>query len=117
VLLALALPVFLLAGFPLLGWAATAVAWLAQRGIRALIERRAAATDDPRTLVGLIAASMIARGWLMAGVIFAAGLVERRAGLSAAILAIALFTIFISTEMALRPLRPSGRTSGASGRR
>ena len=34
VVLALALPVFLLAGWPMLGYAAGAVAWLAQRAIQ-----------------------------------------------------------------------------------
>ena len=108
VLLALALPLFLLAGLPLLGWGATAGAWLAQRAIRALIERRVRRTDDPRTLVGLIAASMIARGWLMALTIFGAGLIENDAGLSAAILAIVLFTVFFSGEMILKPFGPTG---------
>lgn len=105
--LALALPIFLVAGFPLLGYAATALAWLAQRGIRALLERQAAAADDPRTMVGLTAASMIARGWLVALTIFGAGMVEREAGLAAAVLAIALFTVFLSSEMVLRPLGPA----------
>ena len=108
VLLALALPLFLLAGLPLLGWGATAGAWLLQRAIRALIERRVRRTDDPRTLVGLIAASMIARGWLMALTIFGAGLIENDAGLSAAILAIVLFTVFFSGEMILKPFGPTG---------
>ncbi len=114
VLLALALPLFVLAGLPLLGWGATAGAWLVQRGIRALIERRVLQTDDPRTLVGLTAASMIARGWLMALTIFGAGLIENDAGLSAAILTIVLFTVFLSGEMILRPFGPTGPPSPKS---
>ena len=42
-LLALALPVFLLAGWPLLGYAVAAGAWLAQRGIQFAATRRARA--------------------------------------------------------------------------
>ena len=57
-LLALALPVFVAADLPLLGWAGAAVGWLSQRGIQVLIERRARASDDPRTVAGLLAASM-----------------------------------------------------------
>ncbi len=111
--LALALPIFLLAGFPLLGYGATALAWLAQRGIRALLERQAAEADDPRTMVGLTAASMIARGWLVALTIFGAGMVEREAGLAAAVLAIVLFTVFLSSEMVLRPLGPASTSRAA----
>jgi hypothetical protein len=107
-ILALALPIFLVAGLPLLGWGATAGAWLLQRAIRALTERQVRQSDDPRTLVGLTAASMIARGWLMALTIFGAGLIENDAGLSAAILAIVLFTVFFSGEMILRPFGPTG---------
>lgn len=117
VLLALALPLFLLAGLPLLGWAATAGAWLLQRAIRAMVDRQVRQTDDPRTLVGLIAASMIARGWLMALTIFGAGLIENDAGLTAAILAIVLFTVFFSGEMILKPLGAAGpsRTKPRAG--
>jgi hypothetical protein len=103
VLLALALPVFLVAGLPLLGWIAAAVGWVCQRAVRYALEERAAASDDPRTVAGIAVGSMIARGWLTALAIFAAGITEREAGLSAAILVIVLFTAFFSTQMALRP--------------
>ena len=39
VLLAVALPVFLLAGLPMLGYAGAAVAWLLQRGIQHVSDR------------------------------------------------------------------------------
>ena len=102
-LLALALPVFLAADLPLLGWAGAAFGWLTQRGIQVLIERRARASDDPRTVAGLLAASMIARGWIIAGSIFAVGLSEREAGLSAAILSITLFTFYFTGQLIGRP--------------
>jgi hypothetical protein len=101
--LALALPVFLLADLPMLGYAAAAAAWLAQRALQLALQRRAAAADDPRTIVGIAAASMIARGWLVAGAIFAAGLADSDAGLAAAVLSIALFTIYFAVQMVLRP--------------
>jgi hypothetical protein len=109
VVLALALPIFLFAGLPMLGYAAAAGAWLAQRGIRELLNRRARASDDPRTVAGLLAGSMMARGWLAALAIFGAGLIEREAGLSAAVLFIALFTIFLTGEMIARPFEPDGK--------
>jgi len=102
--LGLALPLFVLAGLPLLGYAAAAVAWLAQRAVNQLATSRARASDDPRTVVGLLAGSMIARGWLVAGTILAVGLAgAREDGLAAAILSIALFTIYFSAQMVVRP--------------
>jgi hypothetical protein len=103
VLLAVALPVFLVAGLPMLGYAAGGVAWLVQRGIQILLNRRAAASDDPRTVVGIVAGSMIGRGWLVALTIFAAGLVDEEAGLAAAVLVIVLFTAYFTVSMILRP--------------
>jgi hypothetical protein len=104
VVLALALPVFVAAGFPLAGYAAGGGAWLVQRGIQVLLERRAKASDDPRTVVGITAASMIGRGWLVALTIFGVGVaVDRDAGLAAAVLVIVLFTVYFTTSMILRP--------------
>ena len=105
VLLALALPVFLAAGLPMLGWAAAAVAWLAQRALQLWLNRRAAASDDPRTVVGIAAGSMIGRGWLVALTIFAAGLSDEDAGLAAALLVIVLFTAYFTVSMIMRPFQ------------
>src|SRR4051794_10610942 len=114
-LLALALPLFLATGLPLLGWGAAAFAWVVQRLLRDAINKRAEASNDPRTVAGLLTASMIGRGWLIALTIFGAGLVERKAGLSAAVLVIALFTLYFTVNMVLRPFEsPSaGKGRGA----
>jgi hypothetical protein len=103
VLLALALPVFLLGGLPMLGYAAGAAAWLVQRGVQFLLNRKAVAADDPRTTVGIAAGSMIGRGWLVALTIFAAGLKDEDAGLAAAVLVIVLFTAYFTVSMIMRP--------------
>ena len=103
VLLALALPVFIAAGLPMLGYAAGAAAWLVQRGIQIVLNRKAAAADDPRTVVGIAAGSMIGRGWLVALTIFAAGLTDEDAGLAAAVLVIVLFTAYFTVSMIMRP--------------
>jgi hypothetical protein len=105
VLLAVALPVFLAGGLPMLGYAAGAAAWLVQRGVQLVLNRRAAAADDPRTVVGIAAGSMIGRGWLVALTIFAAGLVDEDAGLSAAVLVIVLFTAYFTVSMIMRPFQ------------
>jgi hypothetical protein len=101
--LALALPIFVAADLPLLGWAGAAGAWVVQRGVQHLIERRAKESDDPRTVAGLLTGSMIARGWMVAGTVFVVGLTEREAGLTAAILSITLFTFYFTSQMLTRP--------------
>ena len=104
VALVFALPLFLLAGLPMVGYAVAAGAWLTQRGIDRLVQEKAKRSDDPRTVVGLLAGSMIGRGWLTAGAIMAVGLAaEREDGLAAAILCIALFTIYFPMQMIVRP--------------
>jgi hypothetical protein len=105
VLLAIALPVFVLAGLPMLGYAAGAAAWLVQRAVQVALNRRAAASDDPRTVVGIAAGSMIGRGWLVALTIFAAGMADEDAGLAAAVLVIVLFTAYFTVSMIMRPFQ------------
>jgi hypothetical protein len=104
VVLVAALPVFLLGDFPIAGYLVGGGAWVAQRIAQVLLARRAAASDDPRTIVGFTAASMIMRGWLVAMSIFLVGLGDNEAGLAAAILVISLFTIYFAMQMALRPM-------------
>jgi hypothetical protein len=98
-----ALPVFLLAGLPMLGWGAAAAVWLAQRAVRAALERRARVSEDPRAVAGLLVASMLARGWLVALTVFVVGLAENDAGLAAAVLILSAFTLHFTARMALRP--------------
>ena len=104
VALVLALPIFLVAGFPMAGYLVGAGAWLVQRAIQLLVLRRVAASRDPRTIVGLTAGSMIARGWFCAIAIFLVGIIDsNEAGLAAALLVVALFTIYFAVGMILRP--------------
>jgi hypothetical protein len=102
-LFVLALPLFLATGLPLLGWGVAAAAWCLQRAIQVPIMRQAAASDDPRTVAGLLVASMLVRGWLVALAVFGVGLADSAAGLSAAVLSLAAFTLQITTRMALSP--------------
>jgi hypothetical protein len=103
VLLAIALPVFVLAGFPLIGWAGAAAAWVAQRALNAWTTRKAQQSDDIRTTVGILTGSMIGRGWLVALTIFGVGLADNAAGLAAAVLAVILFTAYFTANMIFRP--------------
>jgi hypothetical protein len=106
ILLAIALPIFLVAGWPLGGYAAAAIGWIAQRLINEYTTRRAAASDDPKTVVGLTAGSMIGRGWLVAITIFAAYLIagsDDAVGLAAAVLIVVLFTAYFTVTLITRP--------------
>ena len=60
------------------------------------LERRAGASTDPRTVVGLLAGSMIARGWFVAIVVLLVGLSDNEAGLAAAVMVIVLFTVYFT---------------------
>jgi hypothetical protein len=109
-ILAIALVVFIVAGLPILGWVTGAGAWAAQRAVSELAIRKANKADDPRTKVGLLAGSMIARGWLVAGIIIAVGLGNNDAGLSAAILFLVTFTAQFTMTLAMRPFEVTDRS-------
>jgi hypothetical protein len=104
-LLALALPVFLLADWPVGGYAVAAGAWLVQRGIQAAASRRATDAQqrgDRRAALGILAGATLARVWLIALAVLLVGLAEREAGLAAAVLSAALFTVYLATQFASR---------------
>lgn len=108
IVLALALPVFVVAGWPLLGYAAGAVAWLAQRAIQAWTNAQALHAQEDgnvKRVAGYVTGSMIGRGWLVALTIFGAGMIENDAGLAAAVLVIVLFTVYFAASMAVRPFQ------------
>jgi hypothetical protein len=101
--LALALVIFLVAGLPIAGWLAGAGGWAIQRIINEVTIRKATKAEDVRTRVGLLAGSMILRGWIVAGIIVAVGIGNHKAGLAAAVLFIAVFTLTFTMTMAMRP--------------
>jgi hypothetical protein len=104
-LLALALPVFLVAGLPLLGYATALVIWLMWRTIGAYAERKARATDDLGRMAAITTGSMIGRGWLMGLTLIAVGLsAGDDVGLSAAVLCVVLFTVSFTAKLVLRPV-------------
>ncbi len=100
-LLAAALAVFLLGGLPLLGYAVGAASWLLQRGIQMFAAKRAGAelaAGNRQRAMGILAATTLGRVWLMATAVLLVGLAEREAGLSAAILVLALFTVSFAAQ-------------------
>ena len=109
VLLALALPVFLVAGLPVLGYATAAAIWLMWRGVGALADQRVSATKDLGRIAGITTGSMIARGWLMGLILLGVGLAAGDdVGLSAAVLCVVLFTVSFTTRLVQRPLQGAG---------
>jgi hypothetical protein len=100
--LALALPIFLLGSFPLLGYAVGAGVWLVQRGVQSVAARRAQeelAHGERQRAMGIVAATGLGRVWLMAATVLVVGLaVERQAGLAAAVLVVVLFTISMAAQ-------------------
>jgi uncharacterized membrane protein YkgB len=96
-----ALAVFLLGGLPMLGFAVGAAVWLAQRGIQLVATRRAnaeLAAGNRQRAMGTVAATSLGRVWLMATAVLLAGLAEREAGLAAALLVVALFTVSFAAQ-------------------
>jgi hypothetical protein len=99
VLLALALPIFFLAGWPLLGYAVAAGAWLAQRTLQFFTDRAALAKlkeGNRRHAMGYIGAATLGRLWLVTlSVLLVGGLAEREDGLAAAVLVAVLVTAYL----------------------
>jgi hypothetical protein len=110
--LAAALAVFVLAELPMIGYAAAAAAWLAQRGIQVLAARRAKAelaAGERQRAMGVIAATTLGRVWLMATVILVTGLLaDREDGLAAALLVAILFTISFAAQGIAHVFEPEG---------
>jgi hypothetical protein len=107
--LAIALPVFLATGLPMVGYATVAAAWLVQRAIQTFAAGRAVATGDRRAALSVLAGTMVARIWLLGLSVLAAGLIEREAGVAAGLLAVALFTTFFVTLLIVKPLEEAAR--------
>jgi hypothetical protein len=105
ILVIFAAPFAILMGAPALGYAVGAAAWIVNRAVGALVERRARAATDVRTTIGLNLGALIARSWLVGLTILAVGLAgDREDGLTAAILVLAAFTIYFATSLLSRSL-------------
>jgi hypothetical protein len=108
-LLVIALPVFLVAGWPIVGYVVAAAVWIAQRAIQLAADRRAArslAAGDRRSALRFIAVTTLARVWLVALAILLVGLAEREAGLAAAVLTAGLVTLYLAGQFLSRLFAP-----------
>lgn len=111
-LLALALPLFVLAGLPLLGYAAAAAAWLAQHAILAYADRASVAAlkrGERNRALGIVGFSTLGRLWLVTLAILLVGLLgEREDGLAAAVLTLVLVTAHLGTLAISKLFYPEG---------
>jgi hypothetical protein len=117
--LAAALAVFAIAGWPLLGYAVAAAAWLAQRGIQVLAGRRieeAVVNGNRQRAMGTLAATTLGRVWLMVTAALLAGLADRDAGLAAAVLLLVLFTVSFAAQGLVYLLAPEGEAASPAKR-
>jgi hypothetical protein len=111
VLVILAAPFVVLMDLPVLGYAVGAIAWILQRLAAGAVDRAAARQKDYRRALGLGMASSMARSWLVALSILAVGLAaEREDGLTAAILVVVAFTVYLATSLTLRALERTPTT-------
>ena len=97
--LAAALPVFLLADLPIVGYAVCAGAWIAASAMQIAADRhvkRSLARGNRTSALGVLAAATLGRVWLVALAILLVGLSDRDAGLAAAVLAAALVTVHLA---------------------
>ena len=118
VVLAAALAVFVLGGLPMVGYAAAAAAWLVQRGIQVLAARRVSAelaAGERQRAMGVVAATTLARVWLMVTVALVTGLLaEREDGLAAAVLLVVLFTVSFAAQGLTHLFEPESKREALS---
>jgi ABC-type methionine transport system permease subunit len=102
VALAVALPVFLIAGWPMLAYAVVAGVWLGIRGVELLLLRRTRNAIEDRNrlrVMGLTAASGLMRAWVIVLAVLLVGIADKDAGLAAALLALVVFSLHFATNL------------------
>ena len=109
IVLAIALPVFVAAQLPLLGWAAATGAWVASRVLQSYTERRAVAGGTRQSALGARAALLIGRLYLVGLTVLGAGLIDRKAGLCAGVLSVVVFTVWFVTLLISSTFEEAGQ--------
>lgn len=112
-LLAVALPVFIAADFPMAGYLAIVGVWILIYGVELISNRAiegAVAKRDRRAAMGWLGATGLARAWIAAlGVLIIGLAAGKDAGLAAAVLAAILFTVHFGARLLLRLSEPRER--------
>jgi len=82
-------------GAPAFGYAIGAAAWIVQRIVAAVAERRISEITEVRRRLGYGVASSMGRVWMLAGMIILAGVAgERHDGLTAALVIFGAFSVY-----------------------
>ncbi|MGI8633121.1 MAG: hypothetical protein ACR2NA_11360 [Solirubrobacterales bacterium] len=103
VVLALALPVFVLAELPIVGYVVAAVVWLVQKAMQMFFSKRAREATDYRWVMGYETGGAMARGWMAAIAILIAGIVGGDdVGLAAVVMIVILFTVYFTGKVIQR---------------
>jgi peptidoglycan/LPS O-acetylase OafA/YrhL len=96
---ALALPVFLVAGWPLSGWGLAAVLWAAAQ-LFALVLARLAGDTDNLAAAGMRGIGTTSRGLLVGIPLIAVTVADERVGMSAAVVYALAFTVELAVGLA-----------------
>jgi len=115
IVLAAALPAFILLGAPMIAWVVAGGAWIAGRigmELASRKRRRALAAANRNAALGVTAMAVMGRVWLLALAILLVGLLaEREAGLAAALLALALVTAHLGASFLTHLFDPEAEGS------
>jgi hypothetical protein len=95
---ALALPVFAVAGWPLVGWALAAVLWLAVQAFAFVLTRLAGDTDN-LAAAGMRGIGTTSRGLLVGIPLVAVTVADESVGISAAIVYALAFTVELAVGL------------------
>jgi hypothetical protein len=96
--IAVALPLFLVTGWPLSGWAAAALLWAGAQALGALLSRLKPSSDNVAAS-GVLAFGMMFRLLLILAVLLALTVSNRDAGLAAALLYGAAYTAELALSL------------------
>jgi hypothetical protein len=107
--LAIAVPVWIGAQLPALGYAAAAISWVAARQFQAFLEGRAIAKGQRKAMLGARAASLLGRLYLVTIAVFVAGIIDSESGVSGGALAVAVFTSYFVSLFVAAALEDEAR--------
>lgn len=111
VVIVLAAPFVVLLGAPTLGYVVGAAAWIVTRVLGDIVERYARGRDV-KAQVALNFGVLMGRVWIVGVAILVVGKTADRAdGLMAALIALVAFTIYLGTNLAMRPSERSTPSS------
>ena len=98
IFIALALPVYLVAGWPLSGWVLAAVLWILGEALAFALARLPVGLDN-LAASGMVAIGMTVRVIGVMVVLIAVTVADKRLGIAAALLYIAAYTVELMTSL------------------